>query len=174
MMDYNGHGLKLDVACGCNPRGDVNCDLHPEQTTHRGVDHPAISIRNTPNFVKCHACYLPFKTGAFAEVFCAQLIEHVPKPMALIRELSRVSNRKVVIETCHRFSEMLQRHRQTRKWNKEHHISKMDVKTLHTYAVACGLTLIHNYVITYVGFPSAHLPWIMSPEEFGMEFVKNE
>ena len=54
-----------------------------------GVSSPAIQEAGIP-FVQGDACVLPFLSSSFDVVFCASLIEHVERPIALLREIKRV------------------------------------------------------------------------------------
>jgi SAM-dependent methyltransferase len=94
----------LDVACGNTPRGTVNVDLFKGASFHRGSSAP-IDTKNTRHFIQCDCHYLPFSDNTFNTVQCWQLIEHEDvRPMALIRELIRVSKWKVIIVCPHRFA----------------------------------------------------------------------
>jgi|WetSurMetagenome_2_1015567.scaffolds.fasta_scaffold304546_2 SAM-dependent methyltransferase len=94
--------MKLDVGCGYMPTGDVNCDLYPKDNWHRsGVP---MDTKNILNFVQCDALHLPFKNGLFDDVFCGSLIEHVKNPVGLLKELIRVSKRRVFVQCPNRFS----------------------------------------------------------------------
>ena len=85
----------LDVACGDYPQGTCNVDLFVGDTNqrHEGPVHLVL----TPNFVRAEACHLPFKTGTFETVRCSHAIEHLDDPVALIREMARVSKHHIVI-----------------------------------------------------------------------------
>jgi SAM-dependent methyltransferase len=97
--------VSLDVGCGDKPRGTVNCDLYLNQTFHR-ENRTRINLSRIPNFVKCDAQYLPFKSNCFEEVICSHLIEHVKNPYLLLDELMRVCKSKgiVYLSLPHRFS----------------------------------------------------------------------
>ena len=82
--------MRLDVGCGNNPTGDVNCDLHIcDVDNHRQTDTPtSVPLNVASNFVLCDCMHLPFADNTFNEVFCAQLIEHLETPMKLMKELA--------------------------------------------------------------------------------------
>lgn len=96
---------RLDVGCGNCPVGDVNCDLFIEKSPHiYRQANPEINPKKIPNFVKCDACHLPFHNGAFEEVYCLHLLEHLDKPIKALKELIRVSKRMVIVKVPHRFA----------------------------------------------------------------------
>jgi len=92
----------LDVGCGTNYVGDVNCDLYVDDIGHRSgrrdVSVDRINVKAVPNFVLCDALHLPFKDASFPKVVCRHLIEHVSKPESLMFELLRVS--QLVVEVA--------------------------------------------------------------------------
>lgn len=94
--------LKLDVGCGANPRGDVNCDLFIGETPHTQKTW-IINPRKIKNFVKCDGQHLPFKTSSFELVTSYEVIEHVDNPFQFLKELIRVSYDKIILTTPHRF-----------------------------------------------------------------------
>ena len=76
----------LDLGCGDGGYGEVFRAAGAEVI---GVDrqYPA----RCPNtFVLADAQTLPFAPDSFSLVFCASLIEHVPRPRDLLREIRRV------------------------------------------------------------------------------------
>jgi len=89
--------ISLDVGCGTRPHGDINVDIGPTQTN----THPR-NLRTRAN-VYADGCYLPFKDGAFGDVYSFDVIEHVPDPVKFVRELERVGGR-ITIVTPHRFA----------------------------------------------------------------------
>ena len=93
--------LTLDVGCGSHPRGDVNVDVNLEPDT----DPPTkIDMSKTPNFILCDGQHLPFKPDIFKRVTAFHVIEHIPNPLKLLRELHRVANGEVEIRTPHRLN----------------------------------------------------------------------
>jgi len=90
----------LDVGCGTKPRGDVNVDVFLGKKYYRGKIVP----KKIPNFVLADACHLPFKDGAFEKVVSYSVIEHVPNLKLFIKEMVRVTNGEIYIETPHRFA----------------------------------------------------------------------
>ena len=100
--------MKLDVGCGSYPEGDVNCDLYMEDVGHRvnyTYSPSQLLTKNMRNFVLADAQHLPFKDNAFTEVCSDHLIEHVPKPFQMLRELVRVCSEKAVVKCPHRYGD---------------------------------------------------------------------
>jgi len=93
----------LDVGCGDRPKGDVNCDLFIGDFPHLQKSR-IIKPKIIPNFVKCDAHHLPFKTAAFKETFSSHLIEHVNDPAKVLYEMLRVSREKVTFVLPHKFA----------------------------------------------------------------------
>ena len=58
--------------------------------------------RLIPNFVVAHAEFLPFRDKCFDVAFSSHTIEHVKNPLKMLRELLRVSKRKVTVRCPHR------------------------------------------------------------------------
>ena len=83
----------LDVGCGGDPRGDVNCDLLIKDS-HEGWDQNPSRI---PNFVRADVRYLPFRSGVFDVVYCSHVLEHLMDYNAGLKELLRVSCFKVIV-----------------------------------------------------------------------------
>lgn len=83
----------LDVGCGGNPRGDVNCDLLIKDS-HSSWDQNPSWI---PNFVKADVRYLPFKSRGFDVVYCSHVLEHLEDPGQGLDELKRVSQKTVAV-----------------------------------------------------------------------------
>jgi ubiquinone/menaquinone biosynthesis C-methylase UbiE len=90
----------LDVGCGSEPHGDVNCDLFTGLNPHligssRRSDY--VIPREIPNFVKATIYSLPFKTSGFSTVVCYHVLEHLEDPLRGLQELKRVSKRFVIV-----------------------------------------------------------------------------
>lgn len=114
--------IVLDVGCGANPMGDVNIDLFIGHTEHRSK--PLIP-EEIQNFIHCDACNLPFKDNSFDKVFSKDTLEHVgrkpqinnPSPYNALKEMIRVSSKKIEIFVPHRFS---MANTEKRFWRREH------------------------------------------------------
>jgi hypothetical protein len=104
--------MRLDVGCGITPSGDVNCDLYIGESHHRtrvkGDPGPKLEASRIKNFVKCDALHLPFSDGAFEEVVCNHLIEHIPSPRLLLVELLRASSYQVTLHCPHRVGDRME------------------------------------------------------------------
>jgi len=99
----------IDVGCGHNPIGDVNVDLFVEATPHRSgdqskCDDKRLDTKGIPNFVMADACHLPFKDNVFNVVFSSHTIEHVNDPFLMLKEMARISKRRIIIKCPHRFA----------------------------------------------------------------------
>ena len=94
--------MRLDVGCGNRPTGDVNVDLYTNVTKQR-IPHLPIDTKKTENFVLADAQRLPFRSKAFREVYANAVIEHMPDPVAFLKEAIRVAREKVTVITPHRY-----------------------------------------------------------------------
>jgi SAM-dependent methyltransferase len=95
----------LDVGCGTNPVGDVNVDFFREGFNPQTGDQKSGELMLTSkvkNFVVADAEHLPFKDSVFVVVFSSHVIEHVHNPFLMLKEMCRVSKRKVVVRCPHR------------------------------------------------------------------------
>jgi hypothetical protein len=166
--------VRLDVGCGNNPTGDVNCDLHIcDVDNHRQTDTPtSVPLNVASNFVLCDCMHLPFADNTFNEVFCAQLIEHLETPMKLMKELVRVSSKRIIVETAHKLSEITAVTPRQRRWLREHHVSKMTNTWLNRAGEACGCMVSRSYVLTWACFPSKYVAFIRVPCGIGVELIK--
>lgn len=160
--------MLLDVGCGANPRGDVNCDLHPEATTHRNNN----STIKAQNFIQCDCQHLPFKDKSFDTVFCAQLIEHLREPYQLIKELARVAIKRIIIETVHYMGEAADW--QARKWYRQHHVSKFTRGWFSKAATAVGWRLENSEIMHYKHFPHEYLALFRFPYGIHMELTRRD
>lgn len=91
----------LDVGCGTSPVGDVNCDLFVKKTIHRGYD-TSLSFRDKI-LVCCSSEYLPFSNKSFDFTYSKELLEHVDDPLKTLRELIRVTKKRLLIIVPHRY-----------------------------------------------------------------------
>lgn len=81
---------KLNVGCGLDPWGDVRMDLNLTFPYAQG------SRRSTLN-VRASATHLPFREGIFDEVRAWHVLEHMPEPPRVVRELRRVCSGTISI-----------------------------------------------------------------------------
>lgn len=168
-------GLKLDVGCGSSPTGDVNCDLYVEDIfDHRKLGHNVLRVHEISNFVCCDALHLPFVNGVFDEVFCGQLIEHIPNPICLFRELVRVCRcfGKVVVETIHRLGDAVHFNPWNKRWFNVCHVSNFNFRWLKRAAVVCGCVVVRTYVISWKCIPHDYVPLVRFPYGIGVEVTK--
>jgi len=80
----------------------VNCDLYLGKTPHRS-DQSRITPQKVRNFVKCDAQYLPFRNNVFIETTCFHGLEHVMNPAQALKELIRVTRKRVYVEVPHAY-----------------------------------------------------------------------
>jgi SAM-dependent methyltransferase len=84
-------GRLLDVGCGSKPYEKLLFDSVSE---HVGIDIPIEESANK-NKKKADIYYdinlgLPFESRTFDSVLCTEVLEHIPEPGKLIREINRV------------------------------------------------------------------------------------
>jgi SAM-dependent methyltransferase len=79
-------GLLLDIGCGDKPY----VHLFPRVTRYVGIDLPPSSDTTRRPDVWASGLHLPFANQSFQTVFCAQVLEHVPRPEELLAEAFRV------------------------------------------------------------------------------------
>ena len=88
-------GRLLDVGCGDKPyleifRPHVSSYLGIEHATSFGLTSPAGSDRAARPDLVYSGARLPFRDGSFDTVLSVQVLEHTPRPGALMAEMSRV------------------------------------------------------------------------------------
>lgn len=106
-------GLTLNVGCGEQGIGDVNCDLYGEEAKQWGFIIDPHVVRN---FVMCDARYLPFRANVFQTVYSSHVIEHVQNPFLMLKEMVRCSKKYVTVVCPHRWLTLFQ-------LNRGHHIN---------------------------------------------------
>ena len=125
----------LDVGCGSNPSGDVNVDFfrkggyNPQEGDQRKGEY--FYPWKIPNFVAADACHLPFKDGAFDVAYSSHTIEHLGNPEAFLKEMLRVSNRKVVVRYPHKRGSGAKR---------PYHVSFIDEERIGRAALSLGFS----------------------------------
>jgi len=87
--------VRLDVGCGHQPKGAVNVDLFLEATNHRSIDQrqrndSPLDPKRIPNLIRADAQFLPFRDDVFDDAVSCHVIEHVPNPTRMLREMLRV------------------------------------------------------------------------------------
>jgi len=156
-------GLKLDVGCGTNPQGDVNCDLFMDDVGHRGGaqngDDKTIHKATVKNFVLCDVLHLPFRTEAFGEVISSHVIEHLDEPFRLVCEMMRVAKQKVTIICPNGLGDRLNRlHR------SGFHKQFLNKKWFSKVAREFGSTIDVKYS-SFWSFPHDNAPLLQIPSE---------
>ena len=86
------HGRLLDVGCGNKP---YEAWFRPFVSAYIGVEHGATFARTEAGShagpdVIYGGPRLPFRDGAFDTVLSVQVLEHTPRPAALVAEMARV------------------------------------------------------------------------------------
>jgi ubiquinone/menaquinone biosynthesis C-methylase UbiE len=159
----------IDVGCGHNPIGDVNVDLFVEATPHRSgdqskCDDKRLDTKGIPNFVMADACHLPFKDNVFNVVFSSHTIEHVNDPFLMLKEMARISKRRIIIKCPHRFAS----HR-----IKPLHVNRLNITWFENAAKKIRLTVISKKVSSWRSIPHSYIPIVSFPQEITMVFVKS-
>jgi len=93
--------------------GSSTLDLGGNRTGKRGqfdierfgldVTYANLSLAKNPH-VGTDAAKLPFREGSFDYVICSELLEHVPDPVSVIREIHCVLKRRGVVVICSPFN----------------------------------------------------------------------
>ena len=97
------HGRILDVGCrdGTVWIAGYHAPTPPpvDRILFFDLDHWVQKWAKNPTFIRGDGFRLPFKDNSIETVTCGDVLEHVPDPPALIRELIRVSKVKVILTT---------------------------------------------------------------------------
>ena len=166
----------LDVCCGSNPVGTTNIDLYLGYSPHRSgfLDPAAIPDFHQVDVTKG----LPFPDASFDVVFCKDGLEHVgskpqktnPAAYALLREMFRVSKRRVEIYVPHRLSLS---NCERRFWRRQHN-SFFNLawfeRSIPKIEAELDLSISALYELRYkplIGY------FFMMPDEIHMEAVVN-
>ena len=80
-------GSLLDIGCGNKPYFQYFASSAEEWI---GIDYPASPWEHTRADIYADALFLPFKNCAFDTVLCTQVLEHVNRPLRLLKEAYRV------------------------------------------------------------------------------------
>jgi ubiquinone/menaquinone biosynthesis C-methylase UbiE len=123
MLDLNvGVGAHTDAIATKIVFNALNIDVYRDPTVN----------------VVCDVQHLPFKAGAFQDVYCFHVLEHLSKPALALKELVRVAKRLVELEVPHYLSRMAK---------SEKH-KKGDVALFHVCSFRCSWfnSCLRNYV----------------------------
>jgi len=80
-------GLVLDIGCGWKPYQPL---FNGRATGYFGLEHPGTQSHSSVVDVYGNALALPFASACAGTVLCTAVLEHVPEPLALLREATRV------------------------------------------------------------------------------------
>jgi len=156
--------LTLDVGCGLRPRGDVNSDLFVGKSPHLHKEDKEINPKNIPNFVRCDANQLPFKDDAFSISFCSHVLEHKGvNALKVIKELMRVTRRRVIIVVPHRFA-FTRGMRRCAMHDKYFNVTNV-------LQLFKKLNVRGDTAVKYRYFPSSSFPLIRLPFEITAEII---
>jgi len=162
--------MKLDVGCGHYPKGDVNIDLYVKPTQHRSGDQrfltdTPLNTKEIPNFVQADACHLPFRNDCFDEVVSHHTIEHVSKPLKMLKEIVRVTkiNGLIIIVCPHRYAE---------REKCPMHKHMINIKWLDQAFKKCGVPRISAKERDWRYFPHNAFPWFRLPVEIELHTTK--
>jgi ubiquinone/menaquinone biosynthesis C-methylase UbiE len=99
-------GTILDLACG---NGIFTRRLACEGATVTGLDFSAHLLKQNPHgqLTRGDATHLPFMDGTFDVVFEANLLHHVSNVPEVMREMSRVSRKYVVLLEPNRYNPLM-------------------------------------------------------------------
>ncbi|GAA5971656.1 hypothetical protein JCM11641_000676 [Rhodosporidiobolus odoratus] len=105
----------LDVGCG---PGSLTCSFAPHVAQVVGVEHPSAGeavlegaradaasqglLQDIVTFLFADALALPFADNSFDVVYCHQVLQHVPDPIGVLKEMRRVSKRLVAAREADR------------------------------------------------------------------------
>ncbi len=100
----------LDVGSGNEPKGDVNIDL---------IRHPTSLKKRAKNFVVADPAFLPFRDEAFNVAFSAFIIEQVPNPFRMLKEMCRVAKRKAIVRYFYKWGSGAAVHRRIYRFDEK-------------------------------------------------------
>lgn len=80
-------GRVLDIGCGRRPYEAL---LRARGADYLGLDLPGRDTGEQGPDIVGDACSLPFRAGIADTIVCTEVLEHVPEPEQLLRELRRV------------------------------------------------------------------------------------
>jgi ubiquinone/menaquinone biosynthesis C-methylase UbiE len=99
-------GTILDLGCG---NGIFTQRLASEGAAVTGLDFSAHLLKQNPHgqLARGDATHLPFMNGTFDVVFEANLVHHVSNLPEVMREMSRVSRKYVVLLEPNRYNPLM-------------------------------------------------------------------
>ena len=166
----------LNVGCGDQATGDVNCDFCVEDTEqHRHSSMVTkLNLQAIKNFVLCDAQHLPFRDNVFETAFSSEVIEHVKNPFLMLRELGRVSKSKVIVECPHILWERAFACRSLHNWRwiKKHHLNHFNSRWFVREGAKIGLVVLSGERIHETFYPSYYFPLIRFPRSIRITFKK--
>jgi len=147
----------LDLGSGDYPQGTVNIDLYPKDTLHRheGWTH----VKYTPNFVNGDVTKLPFRDNTFELVTSSHVIEHVDDPVAMLKEMRRVSKHQIRILCPHRYGA------KAKGFEKGMHKSFFSARWFEQVLPKLGFFRVRVSYPKYRYWPNEFLHLFKSPEE---------
>jgi len=154
----------LDVSCGDYPVGTTNLDFNVNGVTEQRHEGP-VHLALTPNFVKGECCHLPFRTGTFEMVRCSHLIEHLDDPIALIREMARVSKHHIMVICPFKYGVYAAMTPFSKLRKLGVHKNTFDAEWFEQVFKKLGLIRIRVSYSVYRYIPNRWLPWLSLPEE---------
>jgi SAM-dependent methyltransferase len=94
-FDVPEHGRVLDLATGVGAMAEqlrmrfphatlIGADLRMSQLQHARKNHPSVA------YVQANGAHLPFPDETFDRVHCSWLLEHVPTPVEILKDVRRV------------------------------------------------------------------------------------
>jgi len=159
--------MRLDVGCGADPTGDVNCDLYTGETPHIYTKQKIINPKTIPNFIQCDINNLPFRDNTFTEAYCHHVLEHKGVNFTrAINEMVRVSKEKTIIIVPHRFGER----GIPRNWTM--HTKHFNITNLSQ--LLKKMHLLYELEITYKCYPHPFLCLIRLPNEIKITIRKRK
>jgi hypothetical protein len=106
-----GNFRKLNVGHDTRFVGDVNVDYSPRGYGHPQTIEPVQGTvetlekeQETGSFLSADPEHLPIKDDAFDLVFSSHKIQQAQNPLTMLREMCRVTRRKVIVRYTHRKS----------------------------------------------------------------------